>query len=360
MASDWRVIAEPLARSACDTCGLARREPSGAVLDSLYESGYGLYAHSPGQTRERARQAEYARWIVHATPHDPGRVLDVGCGNGSLLRALRTHWPQAALLGCDPSAEAVAHGAGEGLKLWRGTAGELPNEAADLVISVNVIEHTPDPLAFLLALRRALSPRGHLLVVCPDGGRPGLELLFADHLFSFARAHLEALFAQAELQVVSSTIAPPALGAFQMIVGHWQAHLKGRALRDSGVPDAPVAFADAPSDGRHAYLDRWRRLDGHLQPQLGTTTVCFGTGEAAGLLRAYAPRVWSSVRACTLDDAAAGSFGDLPIIPLDAVRADETILLGVRPSDQPRLAERLGARFRHVVTWYDFIDGERV
>jgi hypothetical protein len=89
-------------------------------------------------------------------------------------------------------------------------------------------------------------------------------------------------------------------------------------------------------------------------------TVCFGAGEAAGLLRAYAPRAWASVRACTFDGAPPGRFGELPIIPLDAVADGADVLVGVRPSDQARLAERLGARFRRVVTWYDLVDDSGV
>ncbi|HLG55030.1 MAG TPA: class I SAM-dependent methyltransferase [Vicinamibacterales bacterium] len=360
MASDWRVVPEPLSRWACDECGLARRHPSSVTGESLYASGYGLYAHAPGEAREGARQEEYARWIADVVPQVPARALDVGCGNGSLLRALRPHWPRTALLGCDPSAESITHGAGDGLQLWCGTADDLPHDAADLVMSVNVIEHTADPLAFVLALRHALSPGGRLVLVCPDGGRPGVELLFADHLFSFARPHLEALLARAGMPVVSTAIAPPALGAFQMVVADREARPEAGAPVGANLPGGSAPFTSVLPDGRRAYLDRWRRLDAHLQSRLGTTTVCFGAGEAAGLLRAYAPRAWSTVRACTVDGEAMGVFGDLPIIPLDSVRADETILLGLRPSDQPRVAERLGARFRHVVTWYDFVDDERV
>jgi hypothetical protein len=86
--------------------------------------------------------------------------------------------------------------------------------------------------------------------------------------------------------------------------------------------------------------------------------VCFGAGEAAGLLRAYAPRAWASVRACTVDGDSRGGFGALSMIPLDSVPAGETILVGVRPADQPHVAERLAARFARVVTWYDLVDDE--
>jgi SAM-dependent methyltransferase len=349
MTSDWRVVDEPLARVLCVTCGLVRRDPTASTGALFYASGYALYAHAPGDAREQARQEEYARWIALATGRRPRRVLDVGCGNGSLLRALRTCWPEAELLGCDPSPEAVAQGAGDGLRLWTGAATDLPPDlGADLVIAVNVVEHTLDPIAFLAALRAALHPDGRLVIVCPDGSRPGLDLLFVDHLFSFGGEHLAALLSRAGLPCLRLSGAPATLGAFQMAVS--------RRWETTG--ERPVS-APARVDEVARYLDRWRHLDERLCNRIGGSAVSFGAGEAAGLLRAYAPRAWSLVRACTVDGQREGTFGGLPMIPLDAVRADETLLVAVRPSDQPRVGERLSARFSHVVTWYDLVDDER-
>jgi hypothetical protein len=104
------------------------------------------------------------------------------------------------------------------------------------------------------------------------------------------------------------------------------------------------------------YLQRWRQLDDGLKARMNGPAVCFGAGEAAGLLRAYAPRAWTSVRACTIDGSPKGRFGELPIVPLDAVAANAEVLVGVRPSDQTRVAERLAAHVPRVVTWYDLVD----
>ena len=347
MASDFRVVDEPLARSVCDTCGLARRLPS-LEAASFYESGYALYAHAPGETREHTRQTAYAEWIARGVPVAPRRVLDVGCGNGSLLRALKSCWPDALMFGCDPSAEAVAHGRGDAVELWHGTADDLPADvSADVVVTINVIEHTPDPIRFLHDAYRRVSPDGALIVVCPDGGEPGFELLFVDHLFSFARPHLESLVRRAGMTIAASASAPPSLGPFQMVVGR-------RAVTSEPAP------VNVRVDGvrRERYLQRWREMDARLAARLRPPVVCFGASEAAGLLRAYAPQSWRLVTACTADGAVAGTFGDIPIVPLDDVSPEATLLLGVRPSDQLRLAERLAARFHHLVAWYDLVDVE--
>jgi SAM-dependent methyltransferase len=350
MASDWRIVDEPLARQMCRACGLIGRRSTVSTGTSFYASGYALYAHPPGEAREELRQAEYARWIAQATGRRPRRVLDVGCGNGSLLRALRTYWPAAEMLGCDPSRESVAQGYGGDLRLWTGTASTLPSDVSvDLVIAVNVIEHTTDPLAFLTALRAALQPDGMAVIVCPDGAKPGLDVLFVDHVFSFGREHLGTLLSRTGLQRLGASQAPRSLGAFQMAIGRRRDATQTKALH------APPRVEDVTR-----YLERWQQLDAQLQTRIDGPAVCFGASEAAGLLRAYAPRAWASVRACATDGSPQGRFGDLPLIPIDAVTKDAQLLIGVRPGDQPRIADRLAARFRRVVTWYDLVDEPHV
>jgi SAM-dependent methyltransferase len=352
MASDWRVVEEPLARWSCDTCGLAVRQPSRGT-DMLFESEtYSLYAHPPGEARELARQALYADWIASIVTTPPTQVLDVGCGNGSLLLALRSKWPNARLIGCDPSPASVAHGAANGLELWQGTAADLPASAmSDTVVSINVIEHTPDPLAFLGLLAGATAPDGTLVIVCPDGSRPNVELLIADHLFSFHPHHLRLLCERHGLAVEFAGPAPEALGPFQMI-----------AARPAATHSSPTT-AHRPSDlasvelARRRFLQAWADLDARLVARLPESVVCFGAGEAAGLLRAYAPQAWSRIRACTLDGDAHGHFGALPLVSLDSIEATEPLLVAVRGQDQQRVAERLRSRFSRVETWDDLTEG---
>ena len=163
----------------------------------------------------------------------------------------RTYWPDAELLGCDPSRESIAQGYGGDLRLWTGTASNLPGDvSADLVIAVNVIEHTTDPMAFLTALRAALQPDGLLVIVCPDGGRPGLDLLFVDHVFSFGREHMGTLLSRAGLQRLGASQAPRSLGAFQMAIGRRRDATQTKAIH------APPRVEDVTR-----YLERWRQLD---------------------------------------------------------------------------------------------------
>jgi len=343
MTSDWRIVGTPLGKWSCGNCGLAYRDPD-LPPPADFSTGYQLYAHPPGGTAEQTRQSGYAAWIAELIS-PPARVLDVGCGNGSLLLALRDVWPGAKLTGCDLSVESVAFAAAAGFSVWPGTAATVAaDRRADLVVSINVIEHTADPRAFVGALAGTLADGGQLVVICPDGARAGVELLIADHLFSFTASHLESFAAAAGMRVCHWARR----GDFQMVVARRGAATVRRQEESSTLLAA-----------RQRYLSAWQRLDAELGRELPDDVVCFGAGETAGLLRAYAPQVWQRVAMCATDRGG-DPFGDRPHVDIEAVPADTTVLVGVRGQDQAAVAARLRGRFAHVVTWYDRVPADDV
>ena len=86
------------------------------------------------------------------------RWLDFGCGNGGLVRYLRANTGVQAF-GFDEGA-IVTSARQRGIPIL--SAEELNEQAAsfDVVTAVEVIEHTPDPLATLREIRSALRPGG--------------------------------------------------------------------------------------------------------------------------------------------------------------------------------------------------------
>jgi SAM-dependent methyltransferase len=96
-------------------------------------------------------------------------ILDIGCGNGSILRALRKRGYKQ-LHGLEISAYAIRRLREEGFEMHHGRIPQLPMGPAmfDVVIASQVLEHVIRRRRFLEEIRRVLKPGGRLLIFVPD------------------------------------------------------------------------------------------------------------------------------------------------------------------------------------------------
>ncbi len=102
----------------------------------------------------------------------PSRLLDLGCGNGELLREARRAWPGADLWGLDRSAVQIEAnrrrypGMSWEVADFDSPAPPAPGLAGrfDALISLEVIEHVESPARFLSYAFDCALPGGHLLL----------------------------------------------------------------------------------------------------------------------------------------------------------------------------------------------------
>lgn len=102
------------------------------------------------------------RRLEAARPHLHGRVLDLGCGGGTLAR-----WVESdAYLGFDVDPASVAT-ARQGFPRHR-FVGELPtDERFDTIVALAVIEHLPQPERHLARWRELLAAGGTMVLTTP-------------------------------------------------------------------------------------------------------------------------------------------------------------------------------------------------
>lgn len=101
-------------------------------------------------------------------PRDSARLLDVGCGNGYLLKRMSEMGWQVA--GTEVDAEALKVARSRGLTVYHGELSDqnFPDNSFDAVHLGNVIEHVYDPLALIQECRRILKPAGKLVILTPN------------------------------------------------------------------------------------------------------------------------------------------------------------------------------------------------
>lgn len=166
---EWRSI---LVR--CPRCGLVAQSPRVRSEDipRLYPANY--YVHGESSRKSRLYRAlktrtdnKKIRRLLPFLPRD-GKVVEVGCGDGSFLRSLERARPDLSLIGVD----IVDPGAFRESSVTF-FAGQLENVdlalgSVDLIFFDDLLEHVENPVRFLEVCYGILKPGGVVFGITPD------------------------------------------------------------------------------------------------------------------------------------------------------------------------------------------------
>lgn len=236
----------------CGACGLVRLSPrpNNEMLATYYPAGEYYAYQPPGDPASASRRyfstardvlrgaglaslgypvdhlPGWARWVAPRLPNPivrraaygrqgfprwvtGGRALDIGCGNGAFLNALRRDGWHVTGVDISPVAAEVAQTA-YGITVHVGELAQAPLEdgSFDFIHMSHVIEHLNQPVTTLEQVSRLLRPGGRLYVETPNiesiGFRRCQEFWYPletpRHLWLFSPETLSRALSRAGLQ----------------------------------------------------------------------------------------------------------------------------------------------------------------
>jgi SAM-dependent methyltransferase len=216
----------------CQSCGLlyTRPRPSQSAMAALYEAYFPMTPLSSDSraTRDSWRSNERLRRLWHmycrnyqstivARAH--GTVLDIGCGSGELMEALRRKGHPVQGLEINPQMAAACRSKGLRVFCADYETATFPQGAFGTIILSHVIEHLPSPKRALQNIWQILEPGGTLFIFCPNAdsyfarffGRRWYQWHVPFHFFHFTPASMSALASATGYRIARMSTATPDL-----------------------------------------------------------------------------------------------------------------------------------------------------
>jgi len=167
---------------------------SSAFYDSYWAEDDEWNRVHPGN-RHRARLIIRELWrISQEVGSNFETLLDVGCGNGQLLRRVGDRFPRLRLFGEDISPRAACLTADVAEETFVHDLERTPLEGHgdfDLAVMSEVLEHIAESVSFLRNLKPALKPNARLIITVPTGPMTAFDREIG-HIRHFTLHELEA------------------------------------------------------------------------------------------------------------------------------------------------------------------------
>ena len=195
----------------CADCGLlfTDPQPTGEVISAQYD-----LPDDHEHTRQGSRAGRLLRYGMRAMKLRSiglgGKLLEIGCGQGDFLKAARSAG-FGPIVGVEPEKSVARYSKALGFDVrdvffddsWPA------DDLYDTIVSIQVLEHVPDPVRFVENAARVLAPGGRLVLETPCFSHPRARKAGTDwryicppwHLNLFDEQSLAALFERAGLQM---------------------------------------------------------------------------------------------------------------------------------------------------------------
>jgi SAM-dependent methyltransferase len=258
------------------------RQSGFVQLAHVFDSAlYQQYAFAGGGSKAyRSHLESFADDIARTFPKSAA-ILEVGCGDGWLLRRLRERGFKD-VLGIDPSR--AARDQAEDFLVSGYFPDDLPashkNRKFDLVFSRHVLEHIENPRPFVVALTDALAVGGQLWLEVPD-----LDATLARDLWSnfyqlhcnyFSAVTLDRMAATAGLRCVAGTVVE--------VFG-------GSLLRKYVHGEAPALAVPERLREVGGRVEKFQKQLTRLAREIPAGTVGYGAAERTAVTLGFAPEL---------------------------------------------------------------------
>lgn len=253
----------------CD-CGFVRQMPDADQIAAHYDlAAYytqGAETHMPDvPTTLSDKILTKLAWMVDDEPPHlvdeiaakmarAGKFIDIGCGNGDLLTAMRDRGFD--VVGVDPDRAARDYAGQAGLETHAGTAEDLPRElgntAFDAIAMTHVLEHCVSPTRALENVRHHLADDGLFYCEVPNCGATYFQrnaqisemLDLPRHLHFFTKTSLQKLCEAVGLQIIDWRYH----GYTRQFIAAWRAW-------ENSIHDRIVTRGETPKNKRRTFAN---------------------------------------------------------------------------------------------------------
>ena len=201
--------------AVCTKCFIVQKPKSVKWVNEINDiyKGYQIYLQGNGVEQSTfdptsgaslARSQKILSWIKGLSIPTNGKLLDVGCGNGSFMKAFNHEYPNWEMTGLelDDKNKSIVESIKGVKKLHVGEVDTL-DEKYDLIVLIHALEHITEPIYLLQKIKNILNPGGFLFIEVPDLKTSPFDLLIADHCSHFTIDTLSNVVVNAGYEIVN-------------------------------------------------------------------------------------------------------------------------------------------------------------